>query len=126
MFRASARALRKDEIRIPIMVVGAFLTLYLGLWSLLGTFSRDALSFVALLGLVGAWLRVSLPRKFQASGALRAFVVVALIAAVATAAWLLINVAPSVENLMSWMFGAAMVIGAFLIAATIGEGPGAL
>ena len=117
------------------MVVAAFLTLKLGLLSVLGAYSFlvtlwssgridmiGAVSIVGLLGIVAAWLRLSLLRGFQRSRTLRIFVAVALILALAVAFALLVTLSPSVKNPLSWMLGAAAAIGAFLAVATIGEG----
>ena len=139
MFLASARALRKDAVRIPMMIVAAFLTLKLGLLSVLGAYSFlmslwttgridmiGGVGVVGLAGIVAGWLRLSLPRLLRRSRTLRVLVVAALLLALAVALFLLVSLSPSVKNPLSWMLGAAACIGAFLIMATIGEGDGSL
>ncbi|HEX2649553.1 MAG TPA: hypothetical protein VHN19_06400 [Burkholderiales bacterium] len=80
----------------------------------------------AFVGICAAWVRIIVQEQFRTSAVLRGIVESGLLLGILAAGYFLIGFFPSLDNPLSWLFGAVLVVGLFLLFATIGEAKVAL
>jgi hypothetical protein len=84
-------------------------------WSVVGT--------GGLIGIAGAWMLLLIPRRMRQENPLLKWVTaVALLIGVGVAASVLAGTVSDPENPVVWLMAPALIIGVFLLGATLGEG----
>jgi hypothetical protein len=144
MTRALASAVDRRAVRIGLVIIGVIVTVGLGPMAAFGTYAAlapllegqitDSSQFMAsgiaglagVIGLVGAWCRVLLSTaRFQTSPALLALTSAALGIGIAAAIAVFFVHSGGPYNLAAWSLIALAILGAILLAATLGARPNA-
>lgn len=139
MFRAWSRALENRKLRGLLVAIGVLATIafapisILGAYMLLVSLGSEApdrwhfngwnvVGAGGLLGIVGAWTRLLVSgSRFQANGLLKWGTVACLAAGVIVAGLTFTAVLHNPASALAWLMAPALVVGVFLLGATIGE-----
>lgn len=140
MFRAWSVALRRTEVRGLLLIVGVFATLAFApmaaigvqlVFAMLQSSAPDRFQSIGwgiagaggMTGILGAWVRLLLsPERFSAHPVLKWLTVTALALGVVAAGITFAGVLSRPANLLAWLMAPPLIIGVFLLGATLGEG----
>jgi hypothetical protein len=134
MLHAWATSLNDRWVRVGLIFVGIPLTLVLGAFSVIGIttvvdtssypgqIGEIAMSVGGLIGLTAGWFRFAMSSERLKSSSGRYWAVVAgLIVGNIVAGWMAVGLFDGLRIILPWFAAIALVVGVYLLGATVGE-----